>query len=53
MPAQKFTDIESKQLIRRGMTCTEIAKHLGVSKSTVSGRRKALDIAVSKNVVLR
>ena len=50
---QKFTDIELKQLLRRGMTGTEIAKHLGVSKSTVSGRIKALNIAVSKDITIR
>lgn len=53
MPVQKFTDIELKQLLRRGMTGTEIAKHLGVSKSTVSGRIKALNIAVSKDITIR
>jgi len=35
------------------MTGTEIAKHLGVSKSTVSGRIKALNIAVSKDITIR
>jgi len=53
LPVQKFTDIELKQLLRRGMTGTEIAKHLGVSKSTVSGRIKALNIAVSKDITIR
>lgn len=50
---RKFTDIELKQLLRRGMTGTEIAEHLGVRKSTVSGRIKQLKIAVSKDVTLR
>ncbi len=53
MPAQKVTDIEIKQLLRKGLNCTDIAKHLGVSKSTISGRLKALKIAVSKDVTLR
>ena len=53
MPVQKFTDIELKQLLRRGLTGTEIAKQLGVSKSTVSGRIKALNIAVSKDITIR
>jgi DNA-binding transcriptional ArsR family regulator len=53
MPERKFTDIELKQLVRRGLKCSEIARHLGVSKSTVSGRLKQLKIAVSKNVALR
>jgi len=50
MPKKKFTDLELKQLLRQGLTCTEIASRLGVAKSTVSERLKALKIAVSKDL---
>jgi predicted transcriptional regulator len=49
----KFTDIELKQLVRRGLTGSAIAKHLGVSKAAVSVRLKALNIAMSKDVTIR
>jgi predicted transcriptional regulator len=49
----KFTDIELKQLVRKGLTCSAIAKHLGVSKAAVSVRLKKLKVAVSKDVTLR
>ncbi len=53
MGTYKFTDIELKQLLRRGLTCSAIAKHLGVSKAAVSVRLKKLKVAVSKDVTLR
>jgi predicted transcriptional regulator len=53
MGTLKFTDIELKQLVRRGLTGSAIAKHLGVSKAAVSVRLKALNIAMSKDVTIR
>jgi predicted transcriptional regulator len=49
----KFTDIELKQLVRRGLTGSAIAKHLGVSKAAVSVRLAKLKVAVSKDITLR
>ena len=53
MPPKKFTDTQLNRLLRRGLTCSEAARRLGVSRSTVSERLKALKIAVSKAVTLR
>jgi hypothetical protein len=53
MRNSKFTDVELKQLVRKGLSGSEIAKCLGVSKSAVSMRLKALNIALSKDVALR
>jgi hypothetical protein len=49
----KFTDIELKQLVRKGLSLRDMARHLGVSKSTVCVRLKALNIAVSRDVAIR
>ena len=53
MGGLKFTDIELKQLVRKGLTGSQIAEHLGVSKSAVSVRLKALNIAIAKDITLR
>jgi AraC-like DNA-binding protein len=48
MQSEKFTDIVSKQLLKRSLTRSEIAGRFGMTESTVSERLKALKIAVSK-----
>jgi predicted transcriptional regulator len=49
----KFTDTELKQLVRRGLSGSAIAEHLGVSKAAVSMRLKAMNLAITKDVSLR
>lgn len=49
----KFTDVELKQLVRRGLTRSAIAEKLGVSKAAVSMRLKKLNIAVSRDIAVR
>ncbi len=53
MGTLKFTDIELKQLVRKGLSLRDMARHLGVSKSTVCVRLKALNIVVSRDVAIR
>ncbi|MGO9021724.1 MAG: hypothetical protein ACLQVJ_25590 [Syntrophobacteraceae bacterium] len=53
MGTLKFTDIELKQLVRKGLSLRAMARHLRVSKSTVCARLKALNIAVSRDVTIR
>lgn len=49
----KFSDFELKQLVKRGLSRSAIAKQLGVSKAAVSMRLKALNEAITQNVTLR
>lgn len=53
MAKPKFTDSELKRLVRQGLSCSAIAERLGVSKSAVSMRVKALNEAITKDVTLR
>lgn len=53
MPRHKFTDIELKRLVKQGLSCSEIAKRLGVTKGAVSMRLKAMKEAITKDVALR
>ncbi|SPF35504.1 conserved hypothetical protein [Syntrophobacter sp. SbD1] len=53
MPKFKFTDIELRELVKKGLTCAAMAKHLGVTRSAVSMRLARLRIAVSKDVTIR
>lgn len=53
MGTLKFTDIELKHLVRKGLSLRAMARHLGVSKSTVCVRLKALKIAVSRDMAIR
>lgn len=50
---KKFSDAQLKRLVKRGLSCSEIAKHLGVSKGAVSMRLKSLNEAITKDVTLR
>jgi len=53
MPKKKFTDLESKQLLRQGLSYSEIAARLGVAISMVSERLKTLKTAVFKDFTPR
>lgn len=53
MAKPKFTDLELKRLVRRGLSGSAIAERLGVSKGAVSMRLKALNEAITKDVTLR
>ena len=53
MAKSKFTDSELKHLVRRGLSCSAIAEHLGVTKGAVSMRLKAMRVAITKDVALR
>jgi predicted transcriptional regulator len=53
MAKPKFTDLELKRLVRRGLSGSAIAERLGVSKSAVSMRVKSLNEAITKDVTLR
>jgi predicted transcriptional regulator len=53
MAKPKFSDSELKRLVRRGLSGSAIAEHLGVSKGAVSMRLKALNLAIARNVTLR
>jgi DNA-binding Lrp family transcriptional regulator len=48
MRLEKLIDIESKRLLKLGLTCSGIAGRFGLSRSPVSERLKALEIGVSK-----
>ena len=48
----KFTDIELKQLVRKGLSQADIARHLGVSKAAVCVRLQKLNVAISKDITL-
>jgi len=49
----KFTDTELRELVKKGLSCAAIAKHLGVTRSAVSMRLARLRVAVSKDVTIR
>lgn len=53
MGKPKFTDLELKRLVKQGLSCSEIAKRLNVSKGAVSMRLKAMNAAITKDVALR
>ncbi len=53
MRKQKFSDEELIPLVEAGLTVTEIARRLNVSKGAVSQRLKRLKLAVAKDICLR
>lgn len=53
MPPRKVSDKQLKQLVIEGNGVSEIARRLGVSKSTVSRRLKDLNIAITRSVTIR
>ena len=52
MPRRKITNAQLEELVRDGNSITEISNKLGVTRSAVWKRLKAINIAVTKNVVL-
>lgn len=53
MPRPLLTDISKlKDLHAKGLGVTQIAKQLGVSKSTISKQLKRLNLAATKNIIV-
>jgi transposase len=52
MPRKKITNVELEKLVREGNSISDICKKLGVTRSAVWKRLKALDVVVTQNVAL-
>jgi len=52
MPRRKISNTQLEKLVRDGNSITEISKKLEVTRSAVWKRLKAIDVAVTKDVVL-
>jgi len=52
MGSQKISNCELEQLVREGNGVSEIARKLGVSDGAVSKRLKALNVAITRDVIL-
>jgi len=52
MGSQKISNCELEQLVREGNGVSEIARKLGVSNGAVSKRLKALNVAITRDVIL-